>query len=159
MSSDFFKIPKSSKQITLWVHPGGRVIGSIFLREQSPLHVGNERVDEAINEDDQFLVLQMSEPEELRFYNRSSIVRIEYEEELLQSVNKIEPVTCRLDMMDGSVIIGTIKTPMPPGHTRVLDHLNTQEERFLKLHMEDNTVYLVNRSYIIHATDLGNPGQ
>lgn len=157
MSSDFFKIPKSSQQVTLWVHPGGRVIGSIFLREQSLHHAGAESPIEVINQEDEFLVFQMSEPDELRFYNRKSIVRVEYSEEDQANIpDEVEPVACRLIMMDGSVITGVIRTPMVPGQTRLVDHLNLHKERFLKLYVDDNAVYLVNRSYIIHATDLGD---
>lgn len=157
MSSDFFKIPKSSQQVTLWVHPEGRVIGSIFLRKQSLHHAGAESPIEVINQEDEFLVVQMSDPDELRFYNRRSIVRLEYsEEDEAKAHSEVEPVTCRLIMMDGSVITGVIKTPMVPGQTRLVDHLNLHKEGFLKLHVDDTAVYLVNRSYIIHATDLGD---
>lgn len=157
MPSDFFKIPKSSQQVTLWVHPQGRVSGSIFLREQSLHHAGAEYPDEVFNQDEEFLVFQVGEPDELRFYNRKSIVRAEYTgTQTGAQPEGVTPVACRLYMMDGSVITGSINKAMAPGYTRLVDHLNAAAERFLSLQVEDDTVYLINRSYIIHATDLGD---
>ena len=40
MSSDDLKVPKLKQKVTLWVHPEGQVVGSLFVREHSPDHAG-----------------------------------------------------------------------------------------------------------------------
>ena len=55
------KIPKKLKQVTLWIHPEGRVIGSLFLSLQSPYSSGEEAPLDALNQTDPFLVFNREE--------------------------------------------------------------------------------------------------
>lgn len=155
MSNDYLKVPKNLKKVTLWVHPEGRVIGSLFTRKQSPLHAGEEDPCEALNQDKPFLVLKREEPEEVRFYNKSSIIRLEYEEdeEEENTSSDIVSLHCKLHMMDGAVINGEIKEPLPPDQTRLYDYLNKSNERFIRVYVSKNTIYLVNKNYINQATE------
>ena len=81
MLRDRLKIPKKLKLVTLWVHPEGRVVGSLFLRPQSANRAGEEEPLEVLNTADPFLVLKRDQPDELRFYNKSSVVRVEYDDD------------------------------------------------------------------------------
>ena len=81
MLRDQLKIPKKLKLVTLWVHPEGRVVGSLFLRPQSANRAGEEEPLEVLNTADPFLVLKRDQPDELRFYNKSSVVRVEYDDD------------------------------------------------------------------------------
>jgi hypothetical protein len=67
-----------------------------------------------------------------------------------QKTRAIRPLPCVLQMMDGSLINGTIEEPLHPNRARLLDYLNNPDDTFIKLHMEGNTT-LVNKSYIIHV--------
>lgn len=149
MSADILKVPKSKRKVSLWVHPEGQVIGSLFVRQQSPHHAGEESPAELLNEDHPFIVLEKENPEQLRFYNRNSIIRVEYSEE---SPSEADPISCQVNMMDGSVIEGTIREDLPPEHSRLFDYLNLDNTRFIKLYLTDDQVYLVNKSYIINVT-------
>ena len=51
MSNDSLIIPKIKRQVSLWVHPEGQVIGSLFLREQSVNHAGTEVPIEVLNKE------------------------------------------------------------------------------------------------------------
>ena len=69
------KIAKALRQVNMWVHPEGLVTGSIFVTigedddsREDPSYV--------LNDTSPFLVLQREKPDELRFYNRASIVRV-----------------------------------------------------------------------------------
>lgn len=153
MSNDYLKVPKNLKKITLWVHPEGRVIGSLFTRKQSPLHAGEEDACESLNQDETFLVLKRDEPEEIRFYNKSSIIRMEYKDEEASSSSDASPLFCKLHMMDGAIINGEIKESLPPDQTRLYDYLNKKDERFIKVHINKDTIYLINKSYINQAVE------
>jgi len=150
MESKLLKVPKVAREVTFWVHPEGRVIGSIFLRKQSAHHAGEETPQEAMNYPEPFVVLRRDNPEELRFYNRKSVIRVEYSGKDFQVATAIKPLACELHLMDGSCIRGLIDEPLHPNRARLLDYLNRTEDQFIKLNVEQNTV-LVNKSYIIHV--------
>lgn len=153
MDSEILKIPKRLKQVMLWIHPEGQVIGSLFLREQSMEHTGCEKPLEVLNQDQPFIVLKRDDPDDLRFYNRASIIRIEYEE--ASNNSEVKPLPCRLHMMDGSIIDGAIREELSPDQARLYDYINQKDDRFIKVHTNDSEVCLVNKSYIIRirATD------
>lgn len=150
VNNEHLIVPKSLKQVTLWVHPEGRVLGCLFLRTHSALHAGKELPLEALNRPEPFIVFKREYPPEMRFYNRKSIVRVEYDGLDQQKTRAIRPLTCVLQMMDGSLITGTIEEPLHPNRARLLDYLNNSDDTFIKLHIDGNTV-LVNKSYIIYA--------
>jgi hypothetical protein len=149
MQTDSLKVPKLKRKVSLWVHPEGQVIGSLFIREQSPHHAGEESPQEVLNEDTAFVVLEKQQPEQLRFYNRNAIIRVEYQGQAEAGTSSL---ACQLNMMDGSVIIGTICENLPPEHSRLFDYLNRDNKRFIRLFTSDNDVCLVNKSYIINVT-------
>ncbi len=161
MNNNILKVPKKLRPVTLWVHPEGRVIGSIYLRTQSPNHAGSEQPLEALNACERFLVFNRDEPAELRFYNIKSVIRIEYEttenNETVDNNTTNNPMHCHLQLMDGAYINGNIREPLPPNHARLLDYLNRNDETFIKIHMEDGLIYLINKSYInhVHVDDIG----
>ena len=149
-----FRIPKKLKQVTLWIHPEGRFVGSLFLNLQRKNYTGEEEPLEVLNQADPFLVCKRENPDELRFYNKVSIVRVEYHEETPPPSEGVEPLSCRLYMMDGSIIEGSIRRPLPPGRSRLYDYLNMDDEQFSKLHVGDGNICLVNKSYIVCVTPL-----
>ena len=152
MFRERLKIPKKLKQVTLWVHPEGRVVGWLFLREQSVNVPGEEEPLEVLNSADSFLVLKREGPEELRFYNKSSVIRVEYDEDKPSLLPDIEPLPCTLHLMDGSLIAGSLRRALPPDRSRLFDCLNLREEQFVKVHCQEGSVCIVNKSYIACVT-------
>ncbi len=153
MSEQRLKIPKNLREVTLWVHPEGRVIGSLFLRQQSIHHAGEEEPREVLNQEEPFLVLKRDAPDELRFYNRASIVRVEYMDTPPDDggTNGFVTLPCELHMMDGSYIKGNIMERLPSESARLFDYLNRKEERFIRVFQEGNLVCLVNKAYVIQV--------
>ena len=147
-NSEFFKVPKLKKQVTLWVHPEGQVIGEIFLLEQSSLHAGSEQPIEALNHDAPFIVISMEAPSQLRFYNRNSVIRVEYLENESTHSESITRIDCQIQMMDGSLLDGQVIEILPQDRSRIFDYLNHSQDRFIKLYTSDEEVCLINKSYI-----------
>lgn len=151
-STDDLIIPKSLKYLSLWVHPEGLVLGSIYLRDHSCDHAGIEIPSEVLNSPQEFIVLKRDKPEELRFYNKSAIIRVEYTDEDERQHPEYSNISCHIHMMDGSLIDGTIKESLPLLHSRLFDYLNTATVRFIRLYLTETEVCLVNKSYVIRIT-------
>jgi hypothetical protein len=144
------RIAKALHQVSMWVHPEGLVKGAIYVTvgedsrtQEDPRHV--------LNTEKPFLVLYRDQPEEVRFYNRSSIIRVEYEGKQPED-EKVTIITCRIHMMDGSVIDGKIIETLPSDSARLYDYLNMVQERFIRLYTSDGQICMVNKSYIIQVT-------
>ena len=145
------KIEKRLKEVTLWVHPEGIVLGQLFVRLYSPDSDAEEEPAEVLNGPTPFLVLRREPPESIRFYNKNAIVRVEYDQATADPFPDVEPLECNLRMMDGSHVQGLIKKPMPPDRARLLDYLNRTDERFVKVDSAAGRIYLVNKAYIVCA--------
>lgn len=157
METDIFRIPKRLQAVSLWVHPEGKVVGSIFLHLQSNTGSGEEQPLEVMNQVDPFLVVKCDDPEELRFYSKKSIVRVQYEDaERAQSAEIVE-LPCCLHMMDGSMVEGVIKEFLPPEHSRLFDYINIVDQMFIKTHLQGGEVCMVNKSYVMRITPIENP--
>ena len=76
---------------------------------------------------------------------------VEYQEE--ETPNEegtgIKTLHCQVSLMDGSLIEGVVRYPLPPNHERLYDYLNLSKERFAKLYLEDGSICLVNKAYIV----------
>lgn len=153
-----FKIPKKLRQVTLWIHPEGRVVGSLFVSPQS--RAGDDAGDplEVLNEQVPFVVLKRESPEELRFYNKNSIVSVEYQEEATEEPGDVRPIDCTLFLMDGSRVDGTVRRALPPTRSRLYDYLNLAE-RFAKLQLDEGRVLVVNKAYIAYAKQVSGSAE
>ncbi|VAW91529.1 hypothetical protein MNBD_GAMMA23-1037 [hydrothermal vent metagenome] len=149
LSKDTLKLPTKQKNVQLWVHPSGQVVGSLFIRHNDDGH--DEAVLDILNRNEPFVVFQVDMPNEIRFYNRQSIIRIEYSDKGVIA-ESAQTLYCTIHMMDGTLVEGTIKEALPPEHARLYDYLNKQDNRFLKIYVDDDEVCLINKSYINQVT-------
>jgi len=101
-------------------------------------------------------VLQRAEPEELRFYNKRAIVCVEYHEAEtpLEEGAGIKTLHCQVSLMDGSLIEGVVRYPLPPNRERLYDYLNLSKEQFAKLYLSEGNICLVNKAYIVRVSHL-----
>lgn len=151
MGSDNLFVPKQLSQVTLWVHPEGIVEGALFLSiEHDPARPEDPLV--VLNNPSPFIVVRREDPDDLRFYNKSSIVRVHYRANEPET-NALPRLRCTLHMMDGSLLRGQIHRDLPPERSRFYDFLNLEDERFAKLHLGEDQVCLVNKSYIVCGLD------
>lgn len=152
MSNNVLKINKLLKEVTLWIHPEGPVIGSLFLQPQDENETG-EVPEDVLNQDDPFVVLKSDTIEDIRFYSRSSIVRATYSGNSKDAADSEQQFQCQLLMMDGSLIKGRIRENLQPEYARLYDYLNKDRQRFIKIVTDENDVCLVNKSYIIQVIE------
>ena len=150
MAAKPLRIAKARRQVQMWVHPEGLVKGAIFVT------VGDDNTTQedpryVLNADKPFLVLYRENPDEVRFYNRSSIVRVEFEDDKPRD-NRATVIPCRLNLMDGSVIDGEIVEVLPSDHARLYDYLNQAQDRFIRLYTAESQSCMVNKNYIIQVT-------
>jgi hypothetical protein len=153
VSTEELRIPKKQQQVTLWVHPEGRVVGSLFLREQDEVVPGEDAID-VLNAGSPFVVLLRKDLGEPRFYNKRSIVRVEHDGVRPKTKDGSTQLLCRMQMMDGSYIEGIISEILPPEHSRLFDYINRADTDFVRVHLEGGRVCLVNKSYIVHVAEL-----
>ncbi len=151
MGSENLVVPKQLSEVSLWVHPEGIVKGCLFLgleyetmRPEDPALV--------LNDPSPFIVVRRDELEEIRFYNKNSITRVQYSERA-PSGPEIRALTCMVHLMDGSVLPGAVRRALPPANARLYDFLNLPDERFAKLYLEGDTACLINKSYIVRVTE------
>ena len=158
MSREDLKIPKKRKEVMLWVHPTGPTVGSIFLYFHGHSRRDTEDPARVLNHEFPFIVVEHEDREELAFYNKESIVRVEYADKGAPAmVNPVE-LPCRIQMRDGSTIDGVIRESMPPEKSRLFDYLSQSEDRFLRLHIDEHYRCLVNKSYIVRVVPRESAG-
>jgi hypothetical protein len=158
-TSTLLKIPKRLAQVVLQVHPEGRVVGFLFVSPQSTHYPAGETPLDLFNAATPFVVLRRTAPDELRFYNKNAIIRVECEADTPTEIKEIEPLYCRLQMMDGTLICGNIRRHLHPDYARLSDYLNLCDERFIEIFTDDGKQWLVNKSYIVYVTPLDQQGQ
>ena len=130
------KILKRQMPVTLWVHPEGKVVGSMFLTFPSSDSAGGEQPADVINRAVDFLVFKLEDTDEIRFYNKSSIIRVEYWDGSSED-DSGRPQPCRITMMDGALFEGEISKQQPEEYSRLYDYMNDTRERFLSVRLGD----------------------
>lgn len=151
MRTEDLIVPKTEQPVVLWVHPEGQVRGSLFVRAGEP----QESVIDVLNKDQPFVVLKRRDPDEVRFYHRSSILRVEYAAQRPSDTSGLILHRCELGIMDGSLIEATLMRPAPPDRSRLFDFLNRERERFLEVFPEEGDALALNKSYVIFVRPLG----
>jgi hypothetical protein len=154
MSADSLKVPKQQMPVNLWVHPEGRVLGCMFLTFPNPELGDAERPADVINSTVDFLVFKLDGTGEIRFYNKSSIVRVEYWDGQSSLDQGARPQPCRITLMDGALFDGEICKALPEENSRLYDYMNDTQERFLTLRLAGGDVALINKSYIVCISSL-----
>jgi len=153
MDTEALKIPKKKKLVALWVEAEGQVIASVFLQLQSDAHSGEETPEDIFNRPDTFIVVQIEDPQETRFYHMGRVTRVEYHEDAPpESSSDLSELPCRLTLVDGSQVEGTIREFLLPEHSRLYDYINKSEKRFVKLYESEDQVILVNKDHIINIS-------
>jgi hypothetical protein len=152
MPNEELRVPKRSQHVGLWVHPAGRVTGSVYLHLQSNEHTGQERPEDLLNQKEPFLVFKCDTPNELRFYSKKAIIRLQYSDEQPEASTPMMTFSARLHMMDGSTVAGEIKDFPSRGRRRLFDYINKNSEAFIKLHLRTGDVCLINKDYIVHVS-------
>ena len=154
MNDGALVVPKKRVPVTLWIHPEGPVQGLMFIHLPDCASGREEQPADVINETADFLVIEREGRDEIRFYNKSSIVRLQYANDLFLAVDEGRPQSCRITMMDGSLIDAEIFKVTPEDRSRLYDCMNDTSERFLKVRPGGSEVMLINKSYVVYISTL-----
>ncbi len=153
MTRSDLRVPKQQKEVMLWVHPAGPIVGTIFLSHTGERGAAQDPLD-VMNHEQPFLVLRKDDSDDTFFYNKRAVVRVEYADRGATDPATSVTLPCRLHMMDGSMIDGVIREALPPENSRLLDYMNIADARFIKLHVDEHYRCLVNKAYIVRIVPL-----
>lgn len=151
MAEHVWVVPKVLKRVRMWIHPEGPVLSGIYLVAEHPGETPSELPIELLNEPEPFFACQSMEGEDLRFYNKNALIRMEYESEAESAIPADVTLKGEFSLMDGSVFIGEIREILPPEKRRLLDYLNVHVERFIRIFVDHELVVLLNKAYIVRA--------
>ncbi|AOV16165.1 hypothetical protein BJI67_02970 [Acidihalobacter aeolianus] len=143
-------IPKTLQQVRMWIHPEGQVLAGIYLMSERPGEEAAELPVSLMNQPQPFFPCQCHGGE-LRFYNKNALVRMEYEAPAEYALPAEVSLRGEFGLMDGSVFVGTIRENLPPDRGRLLDYLNVHVDRFVRIFLDDGSVALINKAYVVRA--------
>lgn len=125
--------------------------GEIFLSPTSRFRAEPQEPAEFLNEDDEYFALASAEQPPL-LVSKHSVESIEIPGEPEPSADGIapHPVDVELRLSSGAILAGAVLIDRPPTRARLLDFLNSQRERFLRVD-QPTRVILVNRRAIAHV--------
>lgn len=151
MAEHAWVVPKALMQVRMWIHPEGQVLAGIYLVAERPGEQPAELPIELLNNPHPFFACQCLGGEDLRFYNKNALVRMEYESQAEHAMPADVTLSGEFSLMDGSVFVGTIRENLPPDRRRLLDYLNVHVDRFIRIFVDDDMVVVLNKAYIVRA--------
>jgi hypothetical protein len=119
---------------------------------QSNGHAGQERPEHLLNRKEPFLVFKCDTPNEVRFYSKKAIIRLQYSDGQPEASTPLMILGARLHLMDGSTLAGEIKEFPSQDRRRLFDYINSTSEAFIKLHLRTGDVCLINKAYIVRVS-------
>lgn len=132
---------------------GEQLAGEVFLNPASRFRSAPQGPDEFINEDDPFFAVALAGGD-IVLVARARVESMSADRDLLAEEGELpvlpQPVRVAITTASGAVVHGTIAIDAPPSHARLLDFLNTNHERFLRV-ADAGRVILVNRQAIGHV--------
>lgn len=132
---------------------GEQLAGEIFLNPASRFRSAPQGPAEFLNEDDPFFALALAAGD-IVLVAKSRVESLVAGPEDLADEDEgpvvPQPVGVAITVASGAVVRGTISIDAPPSHARLLDFLNSNHERFLRV-ADAGRVILVNRQAIGHV--------
>jgi hypothetical protein len=129
-------------------YAGDKLIGTVFLPTLSPLHAGNQRPDEWINQSTTFFPFLIRGRERAVILNKRKVLlmRLRRTDEINIRPEE-EAYACAVQVeCDDRHLEGILLIEMPSGQGRVLDAVN-QPDRYLPL-WDAESLYLIRKSFI-----------
>lgn len=151
---NFYRIEKVRCTVAVVMMGGERYSGEIFLNPTSRFRSARQEPAEFLNEDEAYFALAMDDGRTaLVAKARVESVTVESQgdpgNDAIGSPHP-HPASVSITMASGDVVRGTVSIDAPPSHARLLDFLNTNHERFLRV-ADAGRVILVNRQAIGHV--------
>ena len=146
-----YRIEKVRCPVTVVFAGGGAVSGEIFLNPTSRFRAEPQEPAEFMNEDEEYFALASPEQPPL-LVAKSNVESVEVPGEPYEGSDGVAPhaVDVELRLSSGAILAGAILIDTPPTRARLLDFLNSQRERFLRVD-QPTRVILVNRRAVAHV--------
>jgi hypothetical protein len=150
--SDELRVPKRRVPVEVILPGGAARQVTVFLAEFAPTHSGPERLSDLLNAPDEFFPAVDAATEAMTFLGRHGIAaaRVAPEWELGEELAGSGQNDVEIILTDGPHLRGTLRFALPPGRTRLLDHLN-DAQAFVRLEETDRVV-LINKRHIARVT-------
>jgi hypothetical protein len=152
--SDELKVPKRRVQVEVLLPGGGMRQVTVFLSDFASHHGGPERLSDLLNGPDEFVPALDAQTDTMTFLGRGSIAaaRVAPEWEIDPALAGSEEHEVEITLVEGMQLRGTLRYALPPGRTRLLDHLNDAQS-FVRLEERDN-IALINKRHIARVVAL-----
>ena len=148
-----YRIEKTRLPVMVILLGGTKLEGDIFVRQSSRYAQRLEDAPEVLNSSQPFFPMALSNGE-IALVSKEHVYTLRGGPGVIhQDLSLGTPATVELFMVDGERITGRVLIEPRRAHTRVLDFLNSGEERFFTVFAK-NFVLLVNRSQVIRVRPL-----
>ena len=150
-----YRIEKSRSPVVIKMHSGEQITGEMFLQPFARPDGGTERPADILNGGDPFFPVAMSDGE-LFLVSKEQVLELATDvgrDEYDDRAKMARPAVIEVRLISGEIHAGAIFLELPAEHSRLLDFLNRDDERFLTLHGTD-TLLLINRRMIEHVRPL-----
>ena len=142
------KVPKRRAPVEVLLPGGAARQMTVFLAEFASTHSGPERLSDLLNAQDEFVPALDIATDTMSFLARHSIAaaRVARQWEVGEELAGTEEEEVEITLTSGATLRGTLRFALPPGRSRLLDHLNDAQP-FVRLE-EGEKVALVNKRHI-----------
>lgn len=148
-----YRIEKTRLPVVVVLLGGQKLEGDIFVRQSSRYAQRLEDAPEVLNSPQPFFPIALANGE-IALVSKKHVYTLRGGPGVIhQDLSLGTPATVELFMVDGERITGRVLIEPRRAHTRVLDFLNSGEERFFTVFAK-NFVLLVNRSQVVRVRPL-----
>ena len=150
-----YRIEKSRSPVVITTHSGETITGEMFLQPFARPDGGTERPADILNGAAPFFPVALPGgtlilvAKEQVLSLATDAARDDYDERSKMA----PPAVIEVRLISGETHSGAILLELPVEHSRLLDFLNRDDERFLTLHDSDHSL-LINRRVIEHVRQL-----
>lgn len=147
--NDDLKVPKTETMVELFFVAADHEEGEeyiLFLSTYSPLHYGNETLEEFLNSETRFVPALQSRRDAIAIINLDRLFYVREKDPVHEAIQ--QEIT--VHFTDGGIIKAGIPAIQPKFKSRSTDYLNSGKT-FLSLIHEGRTIY-VNRNRILKVT-------
>lgn len=145
------RVDMKRREVAFTLTGGKEIQGEVYLSLYSTSRMGEQRVDELLNEGSRFLPVRTGEGHLLVNVEHIMLARCGMEEEDHDLTMLGERRTVKIGTLLGTTVIAELYVSLPRGFQRVKDCLN-QPQRFLTLFVPGHVLY-VNRDFIVTVED------
>ena len=144
-----YRIEKSRSPVVIKTHSGETITGEMFLQPFARPDGGTERPADILNGADPFFPVALPGGE-LVLVSKEQVLSLATDaahDDYDERSKMARPAEIEVRLISGETHSGAILLELPAEHSRLLDFMNRENERFLTLHGSNHSL-LINRRVI-----------